>query len=111
MMKYYLYVSDAKVDMLIAQIPHDTRQRIANEFKIDLKIVSASRKTDRTAGDNRFARLETVVGYIREYGNVGSVDEPDEYIEGSLRMQRALSPWGRQPARRCQTPPYEHGSH
>ena len=88
-MKYYVYISDAKVDMLLAQIPHDAKQRFATEFKFDLKLLSASRKTETEAEDNRYTRLDAVVTFIREYGNLGTVDEPNEYVEGSLDMR-----WG-----------------
>jgi len=88
-MKYYLYISDAKVDMLLPQIPHDVKTRIATEFKFDLKLLSAARKTETESADDRVTRLEAVVAFIREYGNLGSVDQPDEYIEGDLDMR-----WG-----------------
>jgi hypothetical protein len=42
--KYYLYISDSKVDMLLSQIPHETKKTIAAEFKIDLKLFSALKK-------------------------------------------------------------------
>jgi len=88
-MKYYVYISDAKVDMLLAQIPHDTKQRLATEFRFDLKLLSASRKTETEPEDNRFTRLEAVVTFIREYGNLGTVDEPDDFVEDTLEMR-----WG-----------------
>lgn len=88
-MKYYIYISDSKVDMLLSQIPHDQKRKIATEFKIDLKLLSASRKAEMEDESNRFSRLEAVTAFIREYGNVGSIDGPDEYIEGDLPMR-----WG-----------------
>lgn len=88
-MKYYVYISDAKVDMLLPQIPHEEKKRLATEFKFDLKLLSGSRRTETESEDNRFTRLEAVVAYIREFGNIGSVDEPAEYIEDNLEMR-----WG-----------------
>ena len=38
-MKYYIYISDAKVNMLLAQIPHNIKKKVATEFKIDLKVI------------------------------------------------------------------------
>jgi hypothetical protein len=87
--KYYIYISDAKVDMLFPQVPHDIKKKVATEWKMDLKLLSASRRVETEGEDNRIARLETVVDFIREYGNVGSVDEPDEYVEDALIMR-----WG-----------------
>lgn len=88
-MKYYIYISDAKVDMLLPQIPHEIKKRIATEFKFDLKVLSTSRKTEIESEDNRITRLEAVIEFIRQYGNIGSVDQPDDYIEEALPMR-----WG-----------------
>ena len=38
--KYFLYISDAKVDMLFGQVPQKILKRIAAELTIDLKVVS-----------------------------------------------------------------------
>jgi hypothetical protein len=84
--KYYLYISDAKVDMLLPQIPHETKKKIATEFGFDFKIFKAGRKSEEDPEDNRITRLEAVVAFLREYGNLGSIDEPDEFIEGSAVM-------------------------
>jgi hypothetical protein len=84
--KFYLYISDAKVDMLFPQVPHDIKKKVATEWKMDLKLLSASRRVDTEDEDNRIARLETVVDFIKESGNVGTIDEPDEYIADTLTM-------------------------
>ena len=88
-MKYYVYISDSKVDMLLPQIPKDVKRKIATEYKFDLKVLSASRKTEVEEADNRITRLEAVCDFVRNYTNVGSVDEPDEYIDDDLSMK-----WG-----------------
>jgi hypothetical protein len=85
--KYYLYISDAKVDMLIAQIPRNVKKKIATEFGFDLKVISAKRKNETEIEDNRVTRLEAVTSFIREFGNLGSVDESDEFFEGALPMR------------------------
>lgn len=85
-MKYYLYISDAKVDMLLPQIPHDAKRKVATELGFDLKILKVSRKTEEDSDENRISRLETVVEYIRKYGKVGTVDEPDDFIDDTQMM-------------------------
>jgi hypothetical protein len=75
--------------MLLSQVPSDEKKKIATEFKIDLKGLGVSRKTERESESNRYTRLEAVVAFIREYGNLGTVDEPNEYIEDELPMS-----WG-----------------
>jgi hypothetical protein len=86
-MKYYVYISDTKVDMLFPQVPHDIKKKVATEWKMDLKLLSASRRVETEGEDNRIARLETVVDFIREYGNIGTVDEPAEYISDVMDLQ------------------------
>lgn len=86
-MRYYIYISDSKVDMLLPQIPSEAKRKIATEFKIDLKVLSALRKSETETTDNRFSRLEAVCAFIRNYGNVGSVAEPDDYVYGSMPLR------------------------
>jgi hypothetical protein len=90
-MKYYIYISDAKVNMLLPQIPHDLKKKLATEFKIDLKVLTVSHKIEKEIDDNRIARLEAVCNFIREYGNLGTVDESNEYIEDILTMSWVIS--------------------
>jgi len=86
-MKYYIYISDAKVDMLFPQVPHDIKKKVATEIGIDIKLLTAKRKVESETEENRISRLETVLSFIREYSNVGSVDEPDEYFGGSMPLR------------------------
>ena len=37
-MKYYLYIPDAKIDMLDPQVPHPAKEKFARQFGFDLKI-------------------------------------------------------------------------
>jgi Family of unknown function (DUF7019) len=86
--RYYLYVSDAKVDMLVGQIdPRLTRRRTA-EVGLNLKVFGAKR-TVESAGAERSERLERVVRYLEEHGDLGSVDEPGQFFWGLLPMR-----WG-----------------
>jgi hypothetical protein len=88
-MKYYLYVSDAKVDMLFPQVPHEVKKKVATEWKLDLKVLGMSRRTEVDTEDTRFARLDAVVAFVREFGSVGSADEPLDYVSDTLEMR-----WG-----------------
>ena len=80
-MKYYLYISDAKVDMLLPQVPHKAKKKTSTELGFDLKVLSAKYKSEAETDFDRISRLETVVDFIREYGNIGTLDEPDDFIE------------------------------
>ena len=72
-MKYYLYISDAKIDMLFPQVPHQIKKKTASEFKLDLKLFSASRKSETETEVSNIARLEAVVEFIRGFGNLGTL--------------------------------------
>jgi hypothetical protein len=85
-MKYYVYISDSKVDMLLQQIPHGQKRRLATEFKIDLKLLGATWRNEPDQEMGRIRRLEAVCEFLHEFGNVGSVDEPDQYIADTVAM-------------------------
>jgi hypothetical protein len=92
-MEYYLYISDAKVDMLLPQVPHELKKKVALEFKLDLKLLSASRKSETEVENDRIARLEAVVNFIREFSSLGSVNAPEEYVEDTMPMRWGPYDW------------------
>lgn len=86
--KYYVYVSDAKVDMLFSQIPRRLLERIAGELRIDLKLVAISLRQN-PAEENRYSRTRIVSEYLEAHQEVGEIDAPKSYFRGSLPMR-----WG-----------------
>jgi hypothetical protein len=87
-MKFYIYVSDAKLDMLFAQMPMPISKRIAADLSIDLKVVSVS-LTHTPSDASRYSKLKVVTKYIEENEKVGSVGSPRAYFKGVLPMR-----WG-----------------
>lgn len=86
--RYYLYISDSKVEMLLAQIdPGSTRRRTA-ELSLGLRGLGAKRTVESTGGE-REERLERVERYLRDHGDLGTLDEPGQFFWGLLPMQ-----WG-----------------
>ena len=85
---YYVYVSDAKVEMLFDQIPRSFLSGTAGELKVNLGIVTSTLKQD-SAGNNRFTKLKTVRSYIEQHFDVGTIDQPGEYFAGTISMR-----WG-----------------
>lgn len=88
---YYVYVSDSKIDMLLPQIDPRFGAKRQTELGVNLTVLSAKRTTEGPSND-RIGRLETVVGYLRDHGDLGSVDEPGQFFWGLLPMR-----WGRSP--------------
>ncbi|MHC4696264.1 MAG: DUF7019 family protein [Planctomycetota bacterium] len=91
-MRYYVYISDQKVDMLLSQISTAQKKKIATEFKISLQLLSASRRTEVDSTENRIKRLEAVAEFIRQNENVGSVNDPRAYFSGEMTLR-----WGPYP--------------
>ena len=78
-MKYYVYISDTKVDMLYPQIPKPILKRIASSLNIDLKLfgaeLSVGIKNDQ-ADETRYTKVQIVSEYIEKHLDVGSIDAP-----------------------------------
>jgi hypothetical protein len=91
-MKYYIYISDTKVDMLYPQIPKPVLKKIASNLSIDLKLfgaeVSVASKSS-PSDETRYAKVRIVSEYIEKNLDVGSVDAPSTYFKGNLPMR-----WG-----------------
>jgi hypothetical protein len=92
-LKYYIYVSDSKVDMLFSQIPRRFLQGLAGELKINLGILSTSLKQD-SVDETRYSKLELVSTYLERNEPIGTIDLPSEWIRSDVRVR-----WG----------PYGHG--
>jgi hypothetical protein len=88
-LRYYIYISDAKVDMLLPQIDGSAKRKIAKELSVDLKIISAKRSLEVAQGEDRVLRLEVVARYLRDLGDLGSVDAPAQFFQGEMEMK-----WG-----------------
>jgi hypothetical protein len=99
--KYYLYVSDTKVDMLFSLVPQNLLKKIAAELNINLQFgiasVGATIKQNPSV-ETRYSKLRLVVEYVEKHLSVGSVDTPEAYIKGTLPMRWGLYPDSVKPA-------------
>ena len=82
--RYYLYISDVKVDMLLSQIDPSFTGRRTTEAGMSLKLFSFKRSVEASMPD-RVARLERVLKHMREHERTGSVDDPGPYFLGPCR--------------------------
>lgn len=87
-MKEFLYISDAKVNMMFDQIAASRREVIALELGLNLKFLSAklTRKSDTS---NRIQKLELVLAELRRTRLIGRLDSDAHYFADSLKMS-----WG-----------------
>lgn len=88
-MKYYLYISDAKLDMLYPQVPHSVKKKVSTDVKVDLKLLGGSRKSEEETEENRMTKLDAVVRFIMENEDVGRVDADTTYLSEIIEMR-----WG-----------------
>lgn len=89
-LRYYVYISDYKLDMLYEQISPALRRRISGELKIDLKLAGLTVRGSEEPEATRMAKLRAVEHYIDKHHQVGDISEPGrEFFRGSMDMQ-----WG-----------------
>lgn len=89
-MRYYIYVSETKVDMLFPQIPSKVLKGLAAELKIDLGVVSTTlRAGGSTDPKSLFAKAELVSKYICSNEPVGTIEAPKRFFTGTHPMK-----WG-----------------
>lgn len=88
--KYYVYISATKVDMLYSQIPPAFLKGAEAELKINLGVISTSLKGRGPEEAKELpARVAAIASYLRDQRKVGPVDSSSEWVEGSTSMR-----WG-----------------
>lgn len=87
--KYYLYRSDAKLQMLFPQIARRDDRKEAIEWKVTLGVASVSAKVETQRNVDEDDMLEAVVKSLEKAGDVGTVNDPKSYIKGTMPMR-----WG-----------------
>lgn len=85
-MRYYTYVSAAKVEMLWAQIPASILQRILQRTET-LKVPAVAEVNLGANVENLYTKLARCEEYIREELGVGTPSEPAAFFGGTVRMR------------------------
>ena len=91
-MKFYIYISETKVDMLYNQIPTGMLSKLGKELNVDVKalIVSAGLKVKyNEPKETLYSKLSIVERYIEKNYLAGTVDKPKVYFKATLPMR-----WG-----------------
>jgi hypothetical protein len=78
--------------MLYPQVPHQLKEKVATQFGFDIKVLSASHRREAEGEENRFTRLDVVAQFIRDFSRLGSLDQPDDYFEGTMSIGAAFFP-------------------
>jgi hypothetical protein len=89
-LRYFVYLSDQKLQMFLDQIPEPVRRGIAAELKLDLKLVSltlTSPALDRALQErSRMAKLAVVEDYITRHHKVGDLTCTRGYFVADAEM-------------------------
>jgi Family of unknown function (DUF7019) len=88
-LKYFVYVSQTKVDMLFQQIPAKFLDGKKAEVGVDFGIVSA--KIDGVMSGEEakslYRRALAVCDYLENQDQIGTLDSPKKYIAGDLLLK------------------------
>jgi hypothetical protein len=90
--RFYTYVSEAKLDMLFGQIPPKMVSRLSAEAKVDLKVISLTVHKDRTEAD-MYGRLEIVEAYLDRIHEISWMTQPSAWFRGECDLR--MSGYGR----------------
>src|SRR6266851_4346307 len=95
-LKYHLYISSSKLEMLYQQVSSSGKDKRSVEWAVDSKAVKFMRKREAEDEPDRDDKLKSVLRELDDEELVGTIEEPKEYVKGSLPMRWGLlSDWGR----------------
>jgi hypothetical protein len=99
-MRYYEYLSSAKVDMLFPQIDRSSKA-VNTEFGVNASVLKISRNTEGQNPPSVYEKLAAVEDWIYAHEPVGTVDEPTAWIYGRMRLGMTVVPkdWKRRASR------------
>jgi len=79
-MKYYEYISDSKVDILLPQIPIAFKQKLAGEIGINIGVLSAKISAEHATLEERATRVRILAEYIRNNEDIGTIENQKSWI-------------------------------
>jgi len=95
--RFYVYVSESKVDMLLMQIDPGSQKKVTAEFGINFKLLSAKHTQETVTLEDKFQRVAAVEWYIRNRADFGTVDAPAEYFGGTATLRWGPYGYGNSP--------------
>lgn len=91
-MRYYVYISESKVEMLYSQIPAALLENIAGKLTIDLKLIKTE-FSETPREKSLHSKVMIIEKYLLDQGIVGDIRSPNAYIRGTEVMR-----WGHYPS-------------
>lgn len=87
--RHFVYISDAKLDMLAPQLPKRFWRSLQSSLTIEAAGMKAAVNSAREP-EHRFSRLQRVIKHLEATARVGTVEAPETYFKGTLSMQFML---------------------
>lgn len=88
-MKYYIYISETKLEMLFDQIGHFDQYEKEASLGFDIKVLKGNIKESKGVPVNKFSKLNTVIEKLQKANLIGTITQPKQYIKAKLRMNWA----------------------
>ena len=85
-MRYFIYVSLSKIEMLHAQIEQEASES-ESSFGFDIKVLKGELKEKSKPADNTYKRLERVVAALKKIDVVGDLNSEKPYVYQTLVMK------------------------
>jgi hypothetical protein len=89
-LKYYLYISTSKLEMLYNQVASSASDKKSLEWGIDLKAFKLTRKIEAEEEPDQYDKLKEVISALEYSELIGTIDEPKDYVKGTLPMRWGL---------------------
>jgi hypothetical protein len=80
--RYFTYISDAKVDMILGQIPAGVQEKVSAKLGFDFVVLKGEIGSEAQTLQTRVARLGVLEDHIRSNEPLGSPDAPAKWIAG-----------------------------
>ncbi|HRQ40528.1 MAG TPA: SAVMC3_10250 family protein [Chloroflexota bacterium] len=87
-LKYYIYVSNSKIDMLYSQIPRTVRSQLEAEVKLNLRLLEVS-FAKKQFDDSVYERLATVLEFLKKNNEIGHLSAPKDFFTGTMYLDWA----------------------
>ncbi len=87
-MRYYVYISESKVDMLYSQIPEKLLETVAGKLTIDLKLIKTE-FSEIPKEKKIHSKVQIIEKFLSTQNLIGNTKEPKEYFKDTKEMR-----WG-----------------
>jgi hypothetical protein len=85
-MKYYVYISDTKIEMFYSQLANSEGRESQASLGVDLKVLKAEVKKSHKSPNTKYTKLEAILKELENSDLIGEVDGNKPYVRGDLEM-------------------------